>query len=577
VKLFGWEFIRSEEDIKQDESLKSITPSQNDGSIIVDQSTVSEYAGWGGAMGYSMSFDIDPEVVSEQALISKYREMSLVPEVELAVDDILNAMASTEENKVVTIDLDEVEYSNSLKKKIADEFDYVLSLLDFNANAYEILRRWYVDGRLYYQVIIDQNLYKTEGISKLSYIDPRLIKKVKVVKKDKDQHTGADVYSDKDEYYIFSESGFGTNQQVGTVDTINQNNQGVRLAKEAVAYSHSGVLNPTNTVVLSHLHKIIRPLNQLKSLEDAAIIYRLSRAPERRVFYIDVGNLPPAKAEQVLQRQMQQYKSKMVYDTATGTVRSDPKHMTMIEDYWLPRRGDGKATEITTLPGGQNLGEMTEVNYFLQKLYKALNVPISRLDQQAGFNFGRVTEINRDEVKFMKFVGRLRKRFSTLFLELLKRQLALKNILNPDEFDRIKHQISFEFASDNIFQESMNIEILTARFTLLSTVTGYEASHISHEWVMRNVLQFSDEEIEEIKKQRKTEEKDGTFDNPIETRAQEIAAAQQPAPMQVQLTPVQGGAQSSSGGNSSSPKKQTVQTQTQKLADGQTRKTTTVK
>ena len=471
MRIFGWEITPSKQEIEQLENQKSITPEQNDGSLVVDQSSTDETAATfgGGAWGYSMQFDIDPDIVSEQALITRYREISMVPEVDFAIDDIINAMAATDENDVVEINLDDLDYSVQLKNKITEEFDYILNLLDFNMNAYEIIRRWYVDGRLYYQVVVDENTYKDEGVAKLTYIDPRLIKKVRVVKKSKDEHTGVDVYADKDEYYLFSESGFGTNINNTMSQTVDQ---GVRVSKESIGFIHSGLFNPSNTVILSYLHKAIRPLNQLKNLEDASIIYRLSRAPERRIFYIDVGNLPPAKAEQVLQRQMQQYRSKMVYDTVTGSVRADPKQMTMIEDYWLPRRGDGKSTEITTLPGGQNLGEMDEINYFLQKLYKALNVPASRLDPQAGFNFGRVTEINRDEVKFMKFIGRLRKRFSNIFLELLKRQLALKNILNPEEFENIRHLISFDFKTDSIFEESKQNEILTGRFTLLQMVDG---------------------------------------------------------------------------------------------------------
>ena len=534
VSLFGWQIEISKEKEAEIEALKSITPEPNDGSIVVETDSLAT----GDAFTYSTSFDVDTEALSEFALITKYREISRIPEIEFAIEDIINAMVSTDENNLVDLDLDELEYAENLKRKIIEEFNYILNLLDFNSNAYEILRAWYVDGRLPYQVIIDQKKYKEEGIGKLVYVDPRQLKKVRVVKREKDGRTGADVYQEKDDYYIFSESGFGSNFDMAQ----SQITQGIRMSKESIVFVTSGILNPTSSIILSHLHKAIRVANQLRSLEDAAIIYRLSRAPERRVFYIDVGNLPPAKAEQVLKRQMQQYRSKMVYDTASGTVRSDPRHLTMIEDYWLPRRSDGKATEITTLPGGQNLGEMEEVNYFLNKLYKALNVPASRLDPQAGFNFGRVTEINRDEVKFMKFVGRLRKRFSGLFLELLKRQLALKNILNPDEFDRIRGKISFEFRSDNIFEESKQNEIINGRLDVLEKIKDHVGTYYSMDYVRRNILHLSQEDIDQMELEMNDEEEQGLYDEQESEEEEKMGGgfggAQAGQPMQLQLAPV---------------------------------------
>jgi len=523
MKLFGYTFSVSPQEEREKEALKAITPNPNDGSLVVDQSVTSPDGALGDAMAYSVALDVDADAISEYALITKYREIALLPEVEYAIDDIINAFVDSDSNTPVKIDLDELNYSPAIKKKIVEEFDYVLDLLDFNANAYKIIRRWYVDGRLPYQVVVNPDKYKTEGIGRLVYIDPRLLRKVRVVKRDKDMRTGVDVYYDKDEFYLFSETGFNLNTPPQTVSAFSD--QGVRLSKESVVYATSGLLNPSNSVVLSYLHKAIRPLNQLKSLEDAAIIYRLARAPERRVFYIDVGNLPPAKAEQHLRSQMQQYRSKMIYDTATGTVRTDPKQMTMIEDFWLPRRGDGKATEISTLPGGQNLGEMDEVNYFLNKVYKALGVPISRLDPQAGFNFGRVTEINRDELKFMKFIARLRREFSILFHELLRRQLALKNILNPDEYDRVKNKITYEYASDDIFEESKNNEIMIARLDVLSRLAPNEpiiGTYYSKEWVRRNILYQSQEEIAEILTQIAKEKEAGEYDDQVENKAREI-------------------------------------------------------
>lgn len=506
MELFGYTIVPSAQQKKDQQALQSVTPEPNDGSVVIDVSGMPEMAG--DAFGYSMSFDVDPSVLSEQQLIQKYREISQYPEVEMAIDDIINEMATTNQNEVVTIDLDELQYSVGLKKQINDEFKYILRLLSFNKKAHNVMKRWYVDGRLTYQVIVDPTKYAEVGISKLTYIDPRLIKKVKVVKKGKDQRTGVDVYADRDEFFLFSETGFGSNLNVPAV----QAEQGVKMAKDAVVQITSGILNTDNTVVLSYLHKAIRPLNQLRSLEDSAIIYRLSRAPERRIFYIDVGNLPPAKAEQVVKRQMQQMRTKMVYDVNAGTMRSDPKQLLMTEDLFLPRRSDGKATEIQTLPGGQNLGEMTEVDYFLNKLYRALNVPISRMDPQAGFNLGRVMEINRDELKFMKFVDRLRLQFTELFTQLLRRQLALKNILNPEEFDNIVDKISFEFLTDSMFEEAKDNEIQSGRMELLEKVNSFKGVYFSQEWICREILRQSQEDMEEMQAQIEEERSSGVYD-----------------------------------------------------------------
>lgn len=505
MKLFGYTFTKDVEDKK---SLQSITPEENDGSTIVDISGLSN-TNLDAAYGYSMSFDVDPSIISEQQLITKYREIAMVPEVEMAIDDIINEFADNAVDQIVSVDLDELDYSEPLKTKIREEFEHVVSLLDFNSTSFETVKRWYVDGRIQYQVIVDPNKYTEVGISKLTLLDPRTIKKVKVVKRERDVRTGIDLYGDVEEYYMFSETGFGSTQN----SSISPSEQGIKLAADAVVQVTSNILNPSHTVVLSHLHKAIRPLNQLKSLEDAAIIYRLSRAPERRVFYIDVGNLPPAKADQVLKRQMQQYKSKMVYDIASGSVRSDVKQMAMTEDYWLPRRSDGKATEISVLPGGQNLGEMTEVEYFLNKLYRALNVPVSRMDPQAGFNFGRVTEINRDELKFMKFIARLRKQFSQLFAELLKRQLALKNILHPDEFDNIKDKIVFVMKSDNTFEEAKNLELMNGRLDVLAKVHDYRGIYYSDEYIKRNILQQTEDEMDQIAEEIAMEKASGTYED----------------------------------------------------------------
>lgn len=508
MDLFGFEisFNRKKDD-PENQDLRSIARDQNDGSLVV---TKGEHYGdlVGETWGYSTTMDIDPLLISETALITKYREISLVPEVDKAIDIIVNEIVSTSAEKPVSIDLDNLDYSEGIKNKIEEEFNYVLKLLDFNNSCYEIIRRWYIDGRLHYQVVIDQEQYKQNGIGKLTYLDPRKIKKVRVVKQDKDQRTGVNTYQEKKSYYLYSEAGFmATNNNFAPgLDIVGQTNGAVSIAEDAIVQITSGLLDPTNSVVLSYLHKAIRPLNQLKSLEDATMIYKISRAPERRIFYIDVGNLPPAKAEQVLQKQMNQYRSKMIYDVNTGTVRSDPKQMTMIEDYWLPRRSDGRATEITTLPGGTQLGQMDELNYFLNKLYNSLNVPITRMDPSTGFSFGRATEITRDEVMLAKFVARLRRRISVMFLELLRRQLSLKNILNEKQFEAIKDDIKFIYESDNHFDEMLKTEIFESRLNLLDRMVGYMPggqfpTMFSKEYAYKEVLYLTEEEIQLLEQQ----------------------------------------------------------------------------
>lgn len=499
--LFGW-LTRTKDDENQPE-LKSIAREQNDGSLIVTRGHEGDLIG--DSWSWSVSLDIDPLIISEQSLITKYREMSLVPEIDKAIEIIINEMVATNADEVVHLDLDRLEYSESLKNKILDEFQHVVNLLDFNNSSYEILRRWYIDGRMQYQVVVDPKTFKEVGIGRLTYLDPRKVKKVRVVKKDKDARTGADTFEEEKGYYLYSEHGFLSTSSTG-VDLSMQNST-VRIADDAVVQVTSGLLDPTNSVVLSYLHKAIRPLNQLKALEDATMIYKISRAPERRIFYIDVGNLPPAKAEQVLQKQMNQYRSKMVYDVNTGTVRADPKQMTMIEDYWLPRRSDGRATEITTLPSGNLSGELGELSYFLNKLYNSLNVPITRMDSTNGFNFGKTTEITRDEVILTKFVERLRRRFSNLFLDLLKRQLALKNILNPYEFDQVRQLIKIEYESDNHFDEMLALEVMEARMNMIDRMVNYMAGGqfpvdlFSVEYVYKDILQMSEEQMQDMQKQ----------------------------------------------------------------------------
>lgn len=478
IELFGFQFGKKEE---QKPTVKSFAPPPNDDGAIA----VSE----GGVFGTTV--DIDGTAKNEAQLITRYRDMAQQPECERAIDDVINeAIVGDEEGYPVDIVLDDIEeLSEQMKERIREEFESTLALLNFNNRAYDIFRNWYVDGRLYYHVMIDEKKPK-EGIQELRFIDPRKIKKVRVEKKNRNQEGNKEVLNKKYlEYFLYSAKG------------VNAGNQGVKIAPDAIAYCHSGVLDQKNTMILSHLHKAIKPLNQLRMLEDATVIYRLARAPERRIFYIDVGNLPKAKAEQYLRDMMIKHKNKLVYDANTGEVRDDRKFLTMLEDYWLPRREGGKGTEITTLPGGQNLGEIEDVLYFRKKLYESLNVPTSRLESDGQFNLGRASEITRDELKFSKFIGRLRYRFSELFHILLEKQLLLKGVITKEEWKEIKSKVTYDFHEDNHFTELKNAEILRERLNTLRELDEYVGRYYSMEWVRKNVLMQTEDEIDEIDKQ----------------------------------------------------------------------------
>lgn len=478
IELFGFQFGKKEE---QNPTVKSFAPPPNDDGAIA----VSE----GGVFGTTV--DIDGTAKNEAQLITRYRDMAQQPECERAIDDVINeAIVGDEDGYPVDIVLDDIEeLSEQMKERIREEFESTLALLNFNNRAYDIFRNWYVDGRLYYHVMIDEKKPK-EGIQELRFIDPRKIKKVRVEKKNRNQEGNKEVLNKKYlEYFVYSAKG------------VNAGNQGVKIAPDAIAYCHSGVLDQKNTMILSHLHKAIKPLNQLRMLEDATVIYRLARAPERRIFYIDVGNLPKAKAEQYLRDMMIKHKNKLVYDANTGEVRDDRKFLTMLEDYWLPRREGGKGTEITTLPGGQNLGEIEDVLYFRKKLYESLNVPTSRLESDGQFNLGRASEITRDELKFSKFIGRLRYRFSELFHILLEKQLLLKGVITKEEWKEIKSKVTYDFHEDNHFTELKNAEILRERLNTLRELDEYVGRYYSMEWVRKNVLMQTEDEIDEIDKQ----------------------------------------------------------------------------
>lgn len=485
AELFGFELRRKRPELEP----ASFAPSKDsdDGAVVVSA---------GGAFGTYV--DLDGTVRSEAELVTKYREMSLQPECDAAIDEIVNESMSIDEEHIVSINLDELKVNDTIKKAITDEFHTCLNLLEFNKYAYEIYRRWYIDGRLYYHVIIDEK-NPTIGIKELRYIDPRKVRKVREVQKKRLQAANpgdAVVTKTVNEYFIFNDKGFNFgNKAVGPSTT------GLKIAKDSILHCVSGLTDNQGTMVLSYLHKAIKPLNQLRTLEDALVIYRLARAPERRIWYIDVGNLPKMKAEQYVRDIMVKHKNRLIYDAQTGDIRDDRKFMTMLEDYWLPRREGGRGTEVTTLPGGQTLGQMDDVLYFQKKFLNALNVPISRLNSDALFSIGRATEITRDELKFTRFCIRLRARFANLFTKMLEKQLVLKGITTLDDWAQIANFIRYDFAKDNYFTELKDAEILQGRIQLASTIQPLIGKYYSHEWVRRNILQQPDYDISEIDKQ----------------------------------------------------------------------------
>ena len=383
-----------------------------------------------------------------------------------------------------------MNYQQKVKNRIREEFDSVLRLLDFNSKGHDIFRRWYVDGRIYFHKVINKNAPE-KGIQELRYIDPRKIKKVRQVIKDKDDKN-TEIIKGIEEFYIYNDKG---------LDTASGSSTGLKITSDSISYCPSGVVDAQKGTVLSHLHKAIKPVNQLRMIEDSLVIYRISRAPERRIFYIDVGNLPKIKAEQYLKDVMNRYRNKLVYDARTGEIRDDRNHMSMLEDFWLPRREGGRGTEISTLPGGSNLGEIDDINYFQKKLYRSLNVPISRLEAESGFSLGRSTEITRDELKFTKFVQKLRKKFAVLFIDILRTQLILKGVISAEEWDTVKEHIQFDFLKDGYFAELKKAEMLREQLDMLSQIESYVGTYYSKEWVRKNVLHMTDEEIEEIETQ----------------------------------------------------------------------------
>jgi len=475
--LFGFTISREREEEQQSVQQSFTPPSQEDGALTI---TSAAY--------YGTYVDLDGTAKNEVELISRYREMAMQPEIESAIDDIVNeSICQDDDGKSISIILDDLDQPEKIKKAIKAEFETVLRLMNYKRMAQDIFRRYYVDGRLYYHVIIDRE-NPAAGIKELRYIDPRKLRKVREMKKQKDERTGAEIMKVVNEYYIY-------NDKIVSGSSSNYGPVGVRITTDSIVSVVSGLMDSRRAVVLSYLHKAIKPLNQLRMIEDATVIYRISRAPERRIFYIDVGNLPKLKAEQYLRDIMVKYKNKLVYDANTGEIRDDRKHMSMMEDFWLPRREGGKGTEITTLPGGQNLGELEDVKYFQKKLYGALSVPISRLEPNQGFSIGRVAEVTRDELKFNKFIERIRNKFSEVFDHTLRVQLVLKGICTAEEWDLFKEHIFYDFIKDNNFSELKEAELMKERLTLLASIDPYVGSYYSRAWVQREVLRMNDDDI----------------------------------------------------------------------------------
>lgn len=517
MRLFGFEIKRSEDEPKN-QPVSFAEPLNDDGALNV-----------GNAVGgsYGMLLDLEGTAKSEAELVTRYRALTVNPEIQQAVDEIVNEAISVDSHdKVVNIILDETDLSDKVKEKISEEFQNVLQLLDFSNSAYEIFYKFYVDGRLNYHVIIDEKNLK-EGIKELRYLDPRKIRLIREMQSDqiKDQASNALTKRIKKEYYMYSETGFGANK----VSNYSSSIQGLKIAKDSIVRVTSGLLNENNSVVLSHLHKSIKSLNQLRILEDATIIYTMTRAPDRRIFYIDVGNLPKAKAEQYLHDMMARHKNRVTYDPSTGEIKDDRKMMTMTEDYWFARREGNNTTEVTTLGGGNGLGEDRNLPYFQTKLYKSLNVPVARLQPETMYSFGRMSEVTREELKFAKFIKRLRTRFSILFDRCLERQLVLKGIIAPDEWKEIQNKIRYDFMKDNYFEELKEAEILREKLETLRQIEEQIGKYFSREWVVKHVLYMPEDEWKEMQKQIK---KEAESEPPIDDATQSTSVSDEPVEQQ---------------------------------------------
>jgi hypothetical protein len=484
-RLFGFEIKRSRPD-EDPKKAPSIVPARDEDGAGYITASGSHYGQYINLDGY--------DAKDNHQLIMKYRGVAMHPEVDAAIEDIVNEAIVGGEDPV-TINMDNLDVSDSIKKQIKDEFDNISSMLNFVELGHDIFRRWYIDGRIYHHLVVDESNLK-KGIVDIRPIDAARMRKVKQVKKKKDPATGANLIENVEEYFIFQEK-------------PGAQTSGVKLSLDSVSYVTSGLLDETRKKVLSYMHKALKPINQLRMMEDSLVIYRLARAPERRIFYIDVGNLPRGKAEQYMKDIMTRYRNKLVYDATSGEIKDDRKHQSLLEDFWLPRREGGKGTEISTLPGGDNLGQIDDIVYFQKKLYRALNVPINRLEQEAQFSLGRSSEISRDELKFQKFIDRLRARFAHLFMGILKTQLILKGIVTDQDWSDMKEKIIVDFMRDNHFTELKDAEILRERIQTLDQMNQYIGDYFSKEWVMKNVLRFTDDDIEQMAKQDDEEQPQG--------------------------------------------------------------------
>ena len=509
IKLFGFEIKRAASEIDDPKKKPSIVPSRDD-----------DGAGYVTAAGthYGQYINIDGDDAKDNYnMIMKYRGVAMHPEVDAAIEDIVNeSISGSELEQPIDINMDNLDQSDKIKKTIKEEFDNIVSMMDFKDLGHDIFRRWYVDGRLYHHLVVNESNLKA-GIQEIRPIDSAKMRKVKQVKKKKDPETGVQLIEKVDEYYIYQEK------------PGSQHNAGVKLTIDSVSYCTSGLLDENRKRVVSYLHKALKPINQLRMMEDSLVIYRLARAPERRMFYIDVGNMPRGKAEQYMKDIMARYRNKLVYDAKTGEIRDDRKHQSMIEDFWLPRREGGRGTEISSLPGGQNLGEIDDILYFQKRMYRSLNVPINRLEQEAQFTLGRSTEISRDELKFQKFIDRLRRRFAHLFYDILRKQLILKGIITQEDWDTMKNDIVVDYVRDNHFTELKDAELLREKLQTLDSISNYVGEYFSKEWIQKNVLHFTDEDIEQINKEITGE---------TEEEPEEQEQEQQPAAQRFELKPV---------------------------------------
>ena len=491
AELFGFSFKKN---VEKSRAPSPIQPSSDDGA--------TSYIAGG---YYGQYLDLDGNFKTEYDMVKKYRTMAMHPEVDSAIEDIIHeAIVADQNDSPVQINLDNLEVTDAVKNIIRDEFDYIKNLFGFDSKAHEMFRRWYIDGRLYYHKVIDLD-NPADGIKELRYVDPHKIKKVRQITKPKtaDEFMKYD-FGKGEEYFLYNPKGLNNTSA----------NSGIRIAKDAITYCTSGLMDTNRNIVLSYLHKGIKVLNQLRMIEDSLVIYRISRAPERRIFYIDVGNLPKQKAESYLREVMGRYRNKLVYDAQTGEIRDDRKYMSMMEDFWLPRREGGRGTEITTLPGGQNLGELTDVQYFQTKLYKALNVPAGRLESGTSFDLGRSAEITRDELKFTKFVGKLRKKFSDIFHDTLKTQLILKSVITPEDWDDMKEHIQYDYLYDNHFTELKNLEMMTEKLNVIAAMDPYVGKYFSTQYIRSEILGQTEIQMEEMDAQMSDDIENGRAVDP---------------------------------------------------------------